>query len=271
MFGLRFVCVIAFAVGAETAFAQDASRNLCGLLEAQEISVTIGNFARVASDIEFEKYVALAGGVNTFFHFREPTPVDRQPTIRMNRDTLYSMAVIDISEGATLTLPEMGERYVSAQIANQDHYTNAVFVGGGSYTLDMETFDTPYVWIVVRTLVDSTDTDDVDAVNALQDAMEIEAASAKAFVPPNYDVEGYEAMVERLNALTPFLTDSTGAFGPEEDVDPVTHLISTAVGWGGLPETAAFYGGADPGLPVGAYKIEVPADVPVGAFWSISL
>ncbi|MCL5778346.1 DUF1214 domain-containing protein [Limibaculum sp. FT325] len=27
----------------------------------------------------------------------------------------------------------------------------------------------------------------------------------------------------------------------------------------------------DPGLPPEAYRIEVPADVPVGAFWSVSL
>lgn len=41
---------------------------------------------RAAADIELGKYLALAGGVNTFFHAREPTLVDRQPTIRMNRD-----------------------------------------------------------------------------------------------------------------------------------------------------------------------------------------
>ena len=27
----------------------------------------------------------------------------------------------------------------------------------------------------------------------------------------------------------------------------------------------------EPGLPVGEYKIEVPADVPTGEFWSVSL
>ena len=67
------------------AAAQMADDNLSEMMEAREIPVTIDNFARVASDIEFDKYVALAGGINKFYHFREPTPVDNQPTIQGQR------------------------------------------------------------------------------------------------------------------------------------------------------------------------------------------
>ena len=253
------------------ASAQLADDNLSELLEAREIPVTLDNFARAASDIEFDKYVTLAGGINRFYHFREPTPVDNQPTIRMNRDTLYSTAIVDITEGATLTLPEVGERYMSAMVYNQDHYVNRVFHGGGTYRLDMETFDTPYVIVYLRTLVDADDPDDVAAVNAIQDQMTIEAASSKPFLMPDYDEESFEALVRRLNALLPFADGISGTFGTKESVNPVRHLIGTAVGWGGLPDTEAYYPANVPNLPVGEYKIEVPADVPVGAFWSISL
>ena len=132
-----------------------------------------------------------------------------------------------------MTLPDAGDRYMSAMVVNQDHYINEVFHGGGTYKLDMRTFDTPYVTVYVRTLVDASDADDVAAVNALQDQMMIEAASAKPFVAPGYDEESYEALVERLNALTPFFSNALGAFGAKKDVDPVKHLINTAVGWGG--------------------------------------
>ena len=47
----------------------------------------------------------------------------------MNRDTLYSSAVVDISEGATLTLPDTAGRYLSAMVVNRDHYVNAVLHG----------------------------------------------------------------------------------------------------------------------------------------------
>jgi len=243
------------------AFAQSADG---APAEAQKVRVTVDNFIRAATNLELAKYAALAGGVNTFFHFRAPTPVDNQPTVRMNRDTLYSAAVVDISEGATLTLPEAGERYMTAMVVNQDHYINEVFFGGGAYTLDVETFDTPYVTVFMRFLVDA-------AVNALQDQMTIEAASAKPFVAPDYDEENFKAMVAAILGLGPFTPDSFQMFGAKDEVDPVRHFIGTAGGWGGLPEAEAFYVNVDPGLPVGAYRIEAPADVPVDAFWSLSL
>ncbi|MCA8883952.1 MAG: DUF1214 domain-containing protein [Rhodobacteraceae bacterium] len=237
----------------------------------ETIEVTIDNFVRAATDVEFAKYSALAGGVNRFFHFREPTPVQSQPTIRMNRDTLYSAAIVDISEGATLTLPDAGDRYMTAMVVNQDHYTEEVFFGGGTHTLDMATFGTPYVAVFLRVLVDASDPQDVAAVNALQDRMSVEAGSAAPFVVPPYDRAAFDRLLHAVIELGSFAPDSFRVFGKREDVGPLRHFIGTAVGWGGLPETEAFYLSVDPGLPVGAYAISVPADVPVGAFWSVSL
>ena len=61
------------------------------------------------------------------------------------------------------------------------------------------------------------------------------------------------------------------SFGRKEDVDQVHHLIGTAAGWGGLPDTEATYVGFAPRLPVGEYELTVPGDVPVDGFWSISV
>jgi len=185
---------------ASNAFAQTGVDNPDAVAALNAVPVTLYNFVRAATDIELDKYVSLAGGVNRFYHFRAPVPVDNQPTIRMNRDTLYSAAVIDISEGATLTLPDVGERYMSAMIVNQDHYINDVFSGGGTYTLDTETFDTPYVIVFVRTLVDAADPADVAAVNSLQDRMTIEAASADPFIPPDYDQESFQVACARRSS-----------------------------------------------------------------------
>lgn len=251
--------------------AQGGGQNLEAILEGAEIPVTVDNFVRAATDIEFGKYIAIMGGVNQLIHFREPTLIDEQPTIRMNRDVLYSSAVIDISEGATLTIPEMGERYVSAQIVNQDHYMNDVFQGGGSYTLDIDGFETPYVVVIIRTLVDASDPNDLAAVHALQDQMKLEAASSNPFIVPNYDDAGFEQVLAAAKELYRFAPDSADMFGPKEEVDPIRYFLGAAGGWGGLPETEAYYLNVDPGLPVGEYKIDVPADVPVNAYWSISL
>ena len=60
------------------------------------------------------------------------------------------------------------------------------------------------------------------------------------------------------------------AFGRPDHVDPVHHLLGTAAGWGGLPDDEAMYENVNPGLPVGDYELTV-GDVPVDAFWSISV
>nr|WP_231980746.1 DUF1254 domain-containing protein [Tessaracoccus coleopterorum] len=43
----------------------------------------------------------------------------------MNRDTLYSAVILDISEGGTITLPDAGSRYLSVMLVNLDHYIPA--------------------------------------------------------------------------------------------------------------------------------------------------
>ena len=65
----------------------------------------------------------------------------------------------------------------------------------------------------------------------------------------------------------------TGArFGTRDEVNPIAHLIGTAVGWGGNPEYAAIYIGAYPkandGVTVHTLTVK---DVPVDGFWSISV
>ena len=45
-------------------------------------------------------------GVNAFMHKRKLTPTDQQPVVRMNRDTYYSLAVVNVSNGASITMPE---------------------------------------------------------------------------------------------------------------------------------------------------------------------
>jgi hypothetical protein len=232
--------------------------------------VNVDNFVRAESDRLFASFVAEAGGVNRFGHRRAPTSVENQPVIRMNRDTLYSAAVVDISEGATLTIPDAGRRYVSVMVVNQDHYINRVFHEAGRYTLTVDEFDTPWVAVAARVLVDPADSDDVAAVNTLQDAFEIDAASARSCEPPDYDTASLEATRDALLELARGLHAFDHAFGAKGEVDPVRHLLGTAAGWGGLPDREARYIGVEPRLPVGEYSLTV-GDVPVDGFWSISV
>ena len=193
--------VIAIAILATTASAKPAEDQ--GL-----VKVTVDNFVRAASDYEFQKYVALAKGINKFYHFRKPSPIDQQSTIRMNRDTLYSVAIVDISKGATLIMPETNGRYMTAMIVSQDHYIPKVFSGAGKYKLDVKTLGTPYVMVALRTLVDPNKPGDIPAVNALQDKAILKAKSSRPFVSPNYDKESFDAVLKASLELAKTVSDT---------------------------------------------------------------
>ena len=93
---------------------------------------------RAESDHMIRSNMKMVGaGIGEFAHLREPTTPDNQPVIRMNQDTLYSGIVLDMSKPATITLPEVGGRYMSMHVVNQDHY---MFVESkpGTYELTEE-------------------------------------------------------------------------------------------------------------------------------------
>jgi hypothetical protein len=234
------------------------------------LPVNVDNFARAESDRMFAAIQQDAGAVNRWLHYRVPTPLDRQTVIRMNRDTLYSAAVVDISAGAAITIPDAGRRYMSVMVVNQDHYVNRVFHRPGTHELTTGEFGTRYVLAAIRVLVDPADPADITAVNALQDRFGLQANSADPFVTPAYDRTSFDATRTALLELAKGGSSLSRAFGSKDSVNPVHHLLATAAGWGGLPEHEATYVGVNPALPPGAYRITV-RDVPVDGFWSVSL
>ena len=234
------------------------------------IHVNVDNFVRAETDRMFADLQRDTGGINRILHNREPASVERQTVVRLNRDTLYSFAVVDLAEGATLRLPDHGDRYVSAMVVNQHHHVNAIHHEPGEHHLSVEAFETPYVLVAIRTLVDSTDPADVAAATAVQDQVVIEARSSRAFSMPDYDMAALDETREALLRLARGMTDFSRMFGSRAEVDPVRHLIGTAAGWGGLPSREAIYVGVEPRLPVGTYQIRV-GEVPVDGFWSISV
>jgi hypothetical protein len=239
---------------------------------AAEVPITVNfdNFARAETDMQIGRMLKVAKGINKWTHYRLPTPLDGQSVIRMNRDTLYSFAIVDISKGATVTMPDVGKRYLSMMVVNNDGYINKVFYGGGTYKLTMKEFDTPYVVLAVRTLANAADDADIKAVNALQDKMKVDAASAKPFVMPNYDMDSYNATYKPLLELAKGLTSTERTFGSKADVDPVRFILGNAFGWGGLPIEDAYYLNINPNLPISELQFTVK-EVPVDAFWSISV
>ncbi len=236
----------------------------------QSNRVAFDNFVRVESARMFTGVTATAGGSNVWAHNRTPTPIDQQTIIRMNRDTLYSAAIIDVSQGATVTIPDAGDRYISVMFVNEDHYINLVLHSGGTYELSADQLGSDFVLAAARVLVDPEDPVDVAEVNALQDQFALTSHAGRQFKLMDYDEESFTTTRNAVLELAKGLGGLEGCFGTKDEVDPIRHLLGTAAGWGGLPETEAYYINVDPQLPIGEYTLTV-GDVPVDGFWSISL
>lgn len=235
------------------------------------ITVTNDNFVRAESNRMFAGMQAQAGGVNKWKHLRAPASIDEQTVIRMNRDTLYGLAIVDITGGATVTVPDADGRYLSVMVVNQDHYINRIFTEPGEYALTMGEFDTPYVLLAARVLADASDPEDLARVHKIQDGFSLTAASSEPFVLPDYDETSFTATRQALlDEAAKGLHGTHRMFGTKAEVDPAIHRLGTAAGWGGLPEREAYYISQEPHLPVGAYRITA-RDVPVDAFWSVTV
>jgi hypothetical protein len=79
-------------------------------LAAEKVYVNLLNFNNVETHIKLDRHQLLAGGINTFKHNPNMVEIDKQTTIAMNRDTLHSLAVVNLSKPLTITLPENSDR-----------------------------------------------------------------------------------------------------------------------------------------------------------------
>ena len=266
----QLVFTLLFLIVSSFAFAQETQKSKSSATADDVVLVNVDNFVHAEIAVQADGAIKMAGGINQWYHFRTPAPIDKQNVLRINRDCLYSYAVIDISEGATLTLPDAGERYRSVMVISEDNYTDRVFHKAGTYKLTMKEFKTPDIIFSVRTLANPLDPKDMEEAHELQNQMKIESASAKPYTHPNFDKESYEATYKALLELGQGLPDSKYFFGKKEEVTETRHLIATAYGFGGLPEYEAYYVNKGEHRKAGDFQLTVK-DVPVDGFWSISI
>ncbi len=233
--------------------------------------VTPENFIRAETDRYFSTVNALTGGVNRLVHLRNVTPLDQQTIVRMNRDTLYSMAVVDTSQGATITMPPIPEgRYASIYLVDNDHYVPFVIYEAGTHELPR---DTRYLGLGIRIQVfDADDADELALVHELQDQFTIHAASSQDFVSPDWDQVSLDALRAEYEAeFQTFERYPSDWQGPRGKVNQSTRHLAAAGAWGLFPEwdaTYIVYNGAHDSAICHSATYDVPENT---AFWSITM
>ena len=235
--------------------------------------VTVVSFARAESHMYFAKSVR-DGAFGQLQHHRAAVAIDAQEVIRMNRDTLYSFGVFDLDAGpVTLELPNVDGRFQSLLVIDEDHYTLPVVYAPGTFTFTREQVGTRYMFAAIRTLADPGSKADVKAANAAQDRIRVQQAARGQFEIPNWDSAARDEIRKLLLSLAARGGPTNDErFGARDKVNPIQHLLATAAGWGGNPRQAAVYAAGVPERNDGktVHRLTVK-DVPVDAFWSISI
>src|SRR6056297_1026341 len=234
--------------------------------------VTPETYIRAETDFAFADFQKNAGGkVNEFYYITKPTPLDEQPVVRMNKDTLYAAAIVDTEGGATITIPEFpDDRYFSILVLDNDHYCPTVFYESGTHKIPG---DTKYATVIQRIqMLDPSNPEDVALVNELQKQFKVTASSADPFPAPKWDKASMLALrAKNEMEFQKFDQYEPDWMGPRGKVNEATRHLAAAGAWGLFPEQDAVYinytGPADASK---GYKTtyQVPEN---DAFWSITV
>lgn len=206
----------------------------------------VSDFAYKVSETDFNIKRSLEKApVNEWAHQDEVSMVKTQQVIRENQDVVYSSAVVDVSQGATISLPP-GETFQVIQIIDMQNYTVKTLYPGERITLtpDHLTYGN-YVYLNMRTRKKSQDQEGLEDVHRRQRAAVIQANSATPYTTPDIVIP-LEKMEEIRNVLIDdvkrgLLKNTSNIMGTPTNTDPQGHLYATAYGWGGLPIEDAGY------------------------------
>ena len=194
------------------------------------IIVDRSNYQEAEVARNFTKWAA-NGANNKLMHMTAVTPSGPAPTVRMNRDTLYSAAILDTSTGnASITLPEV-DLYQSILMVDTEGYARGFILEPGTH---MVATDTKFVWVLVRTGLEKG----IEEARRVQALVTVQGMGDGKYSAPEYDEES-------LASLTRFLIDEAIAEDNGDlyygnypgQVDETRRLRSTAAGFGGMNGT----------------------------------
>ncbi|KZY62361.1 lytic murein transglycosylase [Oleiphilus sp. HI0071] len=241
-----------------------------------EIVVDERNFTIAETDLYMANH-SKEHPVNTFRHSREMSSIDNQFVVRENRDVMYSHAVVDISQGATLTNPEW-DVFSVIQVIDENQYTIASIYPGEEKTFTPKDVALgSHLFLNMRTGVRSLDEKGYKEAHAHQDAVMIKSHSSIPYQPKGFETTSLDTMRKALKARMAEADKPEYYFGTSDEVEETQFLIASAVGIFGLPIKDAAYlntiqpaGDARKGAPS---KITLPApplNYEKGGFFSVT-
>ncbi|MEM6581700.1 MAG: DUF1254 domain-containing protein [Pseudomonadota bacterium] len=268
--------VVSGAAGAaESLPAEDVIKTIDSsdwAVDPMDFGMTAMDYQHKETDI-FAQTMIARSGLNEFFHFDGLSKAADVWVVTPNVDTVYSVAVIDAREDFSVELPDVGDRFISLHVQDQNHTFVDYNWDAGVHEYRADDIETDYVIVGVRVGTDATQ-EDLDYIrDVLQPAMVIDANSA---IP--YDTDTTEDEIAELREALlvewgnlPDMYDSV-----QFDINDVTDwekwTYTVAGSWGLSPESTAMYASWAPeDTQANTCYIATFDPVPASAFASLTL
>jgi len=252
-----FLSSIAFAVltlGAQAVTTKpEASTQAHIKAETNGIIVTRDNFQKAETIRNANNYIKL-GADNKWVPFRKISPTgNKAPTVRMNFDTLYSVAVLDNPNGKmTVTIPE-GDVLRTVLVLDEDAYSLYYFQEAGEHEIISKS---PFIILIARIGVKNyRNPADIEYAHKLQDGLKISGQGTKPFNPTKYDPVSLEKVTKELKKE--FITEGKGIVVQgqfKDDVDEYKRLMTSAAAFGGMHDQINTYNNSPMMDPKKCYK-----------------
>ena len=198
----------------------------CGDAE-KTIPVTAENYAHAETARNFRNWMKF-GANERLAHMRNFPPRGRKaPTVQMNDDTLYSVAIVETVDGnVKFSLPEV-DVYQAVQVVTEEGHGQHYVVEAGDYDLPVET---KFTLLIMRTGTEKG----LEAARAAQDKIPSDMMKFGTYKLPNYDFDEVEEWTAKFTAETrgkPF--DYTFPRTSAQVTDRHQWNLENANGWGG--------------------------------------
>ncbi|KZY62219.1 hypothetical protein A3742_11205 [Oleiphilus sp. HI0071] len=213
--------------------------------EANTIKVTEENFTHAETARNFRNW-ASKGATKQFVKMPGLPPRGKEaPTVQMNDDTLYGVAIVKAVEGKiTFSIPET-DNYMAVQVVTERGHGQHYVVEDGKYELPIES---DYAMLIYRSGTENGIDFSKEMLEKV-DPSDLNFATDYKIQP--YDYEEVETWVKKYTAEVNSMDNFTYTFPRTSDLVTDLHQwnLENAAGWGGAsPE--AFVGNKYANSPI---------------------
>lgn len=214
-------------------------------VESGTLTITDSNFAHAETARMYRNWIA-GGKANQQFAMLPALPPrgNKAPTVQMNDDTLYGVAIINAVDGkVTFDIPKTNN-YFSVQVVTQNGHGEYLIVEDGVHTLPVTDTDTAF--LIYRSGVEIGANTEEGVANALVQLKKVNTSKfnfATDYELPNYDFAEVETEVSKRKAVVDQIVERDGVFTytfprtPALVTDLTQWNLENAAGWGGASPT----------------------------------